>query len=396
MDQDPTFLSLIDEQYEADISTLLSLRNDKLPAGIDLVSLSVFREANGNAIFYCRYKDCSQAIGGFTTPIAREQHESAHMLRLHCDVPYCAWEGVGFRRLRDLKSHKQKHHSSLDHSEIPEISSPQSKWPGDLESGKLLPKADRDIVSTSKVGSLHQSPQALPPVTPGHTQLPQGQENQPALTDIALIYMDRVKTTFSNQPQVYYRFLEIMKDFKSHAIDTPEVTERISKLFNGHRALLQGFEVFLPPGWHIECGTDDNPDFIGITPASSQSNSSWRPATPTPPSPANPPPDWLVQVLVQLNRSYPHDRFQATMKHRGSIDPVTGQPIPTNDFPHKYLPRIMCLDCPGKLHTPGPGGSVKNFEMHLKDRLHRDKVDARLAEEITELELLYRTKYYNV
>jgi WD40 repeat protein len=131
LDKDPTFLSLIDEQYEADITTLLSLRNDKLPAGIDLVSLSVFREANGNAIFYCRYKDCSQAISGFTTLKAREQHESSHMLRLQCDVPYCAWEGVGFRRPRDLKSHKQKHHSSLDHSKIPEISSLESKWPGD-------------------------------------------------------------------------------------------------------------------------------------------------------------------------------------------------------------------------------------------------------------------------
>jgi hypothetical protein len=297
LDKDPTFLSLIDEQYEADIATLLSLRNDKLPAGIDLVSLSVFREANGNAIFYCRYKDCSQAISGFITPNSREQHESAHMLRLQCDVPYCAWEGVGFRRPRDLKSHKQKHHSSLDHSEIPEISSPQSKWPGDLESGKPLPEAERDIVSASKVGSLRQLPQALPPPTPGHTQLPYGQENQPTLTDIAPSYMDRVKITFSDQPHVYYRFLETMKDFKSRAIDTPEVIERISKLFNRHRALLQGFEVkFLPPGWHIECGTDDNPDVIGVTPDSSQSNSSMQPAgqvgavdaTSTPLSPTNP------------------------------------------------------------------------------------------------------------
>jgi SWI/SNF-related matrix-associated actin-dependent regulator of chromatin subfamily B member 1 len=80
---------------------------------------------------------------------------------------------------------------------------------------------------------------------------------------------------------------------------------------------------------------------------------------------------------------------------RGAIDPVTGQSIPakkTNEhFPRKYLPRIMCLDCPGKLYTPGPGESVEDFEIHLKVRLHRDKVDARLAKEIAELELLYRT-----
>jgi SWI/SNF-related matrix-associated actin-dependent regulator of chromatin subfamily B member 1 len=72
------------------------------------------------------------------------------------------------------------------------------------------------------------------------------------------------------------------------------------------------------------------------------------------------------------------------MKH-SVIDPSTGQPVPANEsnkhFPHKYLPRIKCLDCPGKLYTPGPGESVENFEVHVKIRKHREEVEARLAKE---------------
>ena len=78
-------------------------------------------------------------------------------------------------------------------------------------------------------------------------------------------YLDQVKVRFSDQPDVYNRFLDIMKDFKSQAIDTPGVIERVSTLFNGHPALIQGFNTFLPPGYRIECGTDDNPDAIRVT-----------------------------------------------------------------------------------------------------------------------------------
>ena len=93
-------------------------------------------------------------------------------------------------------------------------------------------------------------------------QITNGQ--QPILND-ALSYLDQVKVRFSDQPDVYNRFLDIMKDFKSQAIDTPGVINRVSELFNGHPALIQGFNTFLPPGYRIECGTDDNPDAIRVT-----------------------------------------------------------------------------------------------------------------------------------
>ncbi|THC92429.1 hypothetical protein EYZ11_008095 [Aspergillus tanneri] len=102
------------------------------------------------------------------------------------------------------------------------------------------------------------------PQIPGNVAaLAQGQ--QPILND-ALSYLDQVKVRFVDQPDVYNRFLDIMKDFKSQtSIDTPGVIQRVSSLFNGHPALIQGFNTFLPPGYRIECGTEDNPDAIRVT-----------------------------------------------------------------------------------------------------------------------------------
>ncbi|KAJ1930185.1 hypothetical protein IWQ60_000510 [Tieghemiomyces parasiticus] len=72
----------------------------------------------------------------------------------------------------------------------------------------------------------------------------------------ALTYLDQVKLQFANDPGVYNRFLDIMKDFKSHVIDTPGVIDRVSHLFIGHPQLIQGFNAFLPPGYYIHTDPD--------------------------------------------------------------------------------------------------------------------------------------------
>lgn len=48
---------------------------------------------------------------------------------------------------------------------------------------------------------------------------------------------------------------------------------------------------------------------------------------------------------------------------------------------YMYYPRIKCLDCPGKNYTPGPETGVSNFEVHLRNKQHREKVEARVARE---------------
>ncbi|KZF26100.1 hypothetical protein L228DRAFT_225794 [Xylona heveae TC161] len=143
--------------------------------------------------------------------------------------------------------------------------------------------ASRSIMQHPGQGPQPNQPQQQPPQAQGQPQpqmmgigsaqgphqmpggvagLPQGQ--QPILND-ALSYLDQVKVQFVDQPDVYNRFLDIMKDFKSQAIDTPGVIDRVSTLFAGHPNLIQGFNTFLPPGYRIECGTGDDPNAIRVT-----------------------------------------------------------------------------------------------------------------------------------
>ena len=42
-----------------------------------------------------------------------------------------------------------------------------------------------------------------------------------------------------------------------------------------------------------------------------------------------------------------------------------------------YHPTIKCLDCPGKLYYPGPETTANNFEVHLMNEIHREKVSRR-------------------
>ncbi|CAK7562422.1 MAG: SWI/SNF chromatin-remodeling complex subunit [Sporothrix epigloea] len=114
------------------------------------------------------------------------------------------------------------------------------------------------------------------------------------------------------------------------------------------------------------------------------------PAPPPPVSevdapPAPPPPQWLLDALQRLrDRSYPHDSFEGVMRYSvfnkdEQLVPAPHANEPVENYRFWYLPRIRCHDCPGKLYTPGPETTVGNFEVHLKNRFHREKVELRLA-----------------
>ncbi|XP_010936782.1 paired amphipathic helix protein Sin3-like 3 isoform X2 [Elaeis guineensis] len=67
-----------------------------------------------------------------------------------------------------------------------------------------------------------------------------------ATTDDALNYLQLVKDAFYDEPAKYETFLDIMKEFRSHRIDTATVATRVKHLFSGHPELIQGFNFFLP------------------------------------------------------------------------------------------------------------------------------------------------------
>ena len=102
--------------------------------------------------------------------------------------------------------------------------------------------------------------------------------------------------------------------------------------------------------------------------------------------PQPPPPAWLVESLEKFKEEgYANDLFEGVMRYSAVNEltdtplpmPPPGAPIPPN-MRFWFLPRIRCLDCPGKLYTPGPDMSAANFTVHLKNRAHREKVDNRL------------------
>jgi SWI/SNF-related matrix-associated actin-dependent regulator of chromatin subfamily B protein 1 len=64
----------------------------------------------------------------------------------------------------------------------------------------------------------------------------------------------------------------------------------------------------------------------------------------------------------------------------GGFPITSGAPTPAGEkVSYKYFPRIRCHDCPGKLYTPGPAMTVDNFEVHLKNRQHKERVEERHA-----------------
>eukprot|EP01090_Pellita_catalonica_P004226 TRINITY_DN14064_c0_g1_i1.p1 TRINITY_DN14064_c0_g1~~TRINITY_DN14064_c0_g1_i1.p1 ORF type:complete len:976 (+),score=212.24 TRINITY_DN14064_c0_g1_i1:59-2986(+) len=68
----------------------------------------------------------------------------------------------------------------------------------------------------------------------------------------ALDFLDQVKLQFQSQPEIYNRFLDVMKEFKDGRIDTEGVIARVAEIFKGHNSLVEGFNTFLPLGQKIE------------------------------------------------------------------------------------------------------------------------------------------------
>ncbi|KAH7463202.1 Paired amphipathic helix protein Sin3a [Phytophthora ramorum] len=104
----------------------------------------------------------------------------------------------------------------------------------------------RIIPNDQLEGDYYQQQQTMSGPPPRHREL---------RVEDALLYLDQVKQQFGDQPDIYNQFLDVMKDFKAQAIDTPGVILRVSTLFRGYPNLILGFNTFLPPGYRIRPDT---------------------------------------------------------------------------------------------------------------------------------------------
>ncbi|KAJ7835380.1 hypothetical protein B0H14DRAFT_3087545 [Mycena olivaceomarginata] len=77
------------------------------------------------------------------------------------------------------------------------------------------------------------------------------------------------------------------------------------------------------------------------------------------------PPHWLTTAMKAMQEKWRNDKFEVILRKVNSASTLEW--------------RIKCLDCPGKLYTPGPGEMLSNYEVHLKNRLHRQRVNDRMG-----------------
>jgi histone deacetylase complex regulatory component SIN3 len=83
---------------------------------------------------------------------------------------------------------------------------------------------------------------------------------KPPILNDALGYIDQVKAHYADRPDVYQSFLVIMKEFKSGAIDTAGVIQRIRRLFSGNHQMIQSFNAFIPQDYWTGSGTETGVD----------------------------------------------------------------------------------------------------------------------------------------
>ncbi|KAF9793334.1 hypothetical protein BJ322DRAFT_997664 [Thelephora terrestris] len=69
--------------------------------------------------------------------------------------------------------------------------------------------------------------------------------------------------------------------------------------------------------------------------------------------------------MEHLRVKYPEDKFDAVLRNVRPEKPAEW--------------RLRCYDCPMMICTTGPGTTLANFEVHIRNIKHREKVKERLG-----------------
>lgn len=94
---------------------------------------------------------------------------------------------------------------------------------------------------------------AIPaPAAPAAAAAPQRELGQPLEFDHAINYVTTIKKRFSNEPETYKKFLEILHTYQKEQRGIKEVLEEVSVLFAEHPDLLKEFTYFLPEAVQAE------------------------------------------------------------------------------------------------------------------------------------------------
>ncbi|KAG5521057.1 hypothetical protein RHGRI_033572 [Rhododendron griersonianum] len=123
-------------------------------------------------------------------------------------------------------------------------------------------KAEEDFMLASQLQSLSDKIDddiEVPFANSGQAQMMGGASRPKLTTNDTVAYLKAVEDIFQDNKQKYNDFLHVMKDFNAKSIDRIGVIERVKELFQGHRDLLLGFNIFLPKGYEITLSMEDDP-----------------------------------------------------------------------------------------------------------------------------------------
>ncbi|KAG8913799.1 Transcriptional regulatory protein sin3, partial [Tulasnella sp. 408] len=140
---------------------------------------------------------------------------------------------------------------------------------------------------------------AITPSSGANTATPNPPSHSGWVID-AVLYFEMVKTEFEEQPVVYDQFMGLLKDYKNQTLGTAAFAGRVSSLFRGHRALIVGLKIFLPPGYPVESlpAGSVGPGSPPVTAESDEMDIDQE-ISPSPAPPRNP----VLKPLIQWSES---------------------------------------------------------------------------------------------
>ncbi|KAF3909333.1 hypothetical protein ABW20_dc0110475 [Dactylellina cionopaga] len=130
---------------------------------------------------------------------------------------------------------------------------------------------------------------------------------------------------------------------------------------------IDGGEQPSPPMFTMEVEDQNNNQNIGNNkpPFENIGFPSARTLTRLLPKSDNSAPAWLQEQLLVLSEEHSPAFFWALMHY------------PNNDSSRPPEPRIRCFDCPEMLYFAGPGESLQNFRIHLRNIGHMNRLQSR-------------------
>jgi Paired amphipathic helix repeat len=119
---------------------------------------------------------------------------------------------------------------------------------------------------------LEKRQESQPPLTSESHVLPKvylreitlPRRHRPLVVEDALEFLERVRSTFEDEPETYRSFMAIMRSFREQSLTTAGVMKSIIHLFGKYFILALEFNVFLPEGYSIHAAENTMEHFLSV------------------------------------------------------------------------------------------------------------------------------------